>query len=155
MVWVIPATKLRGKVPHRAGADEGGRARAPPLRGIVGAGRFLLALSLLFLNCWCRHKISTTIVLVGLALIAVLLLPAAEPEQPVAKFPVGRSEIKLGAVLSLTGRNSEMGRAMRRGYAIAVTALNQETPVVGGGGRAHDLRLVIYDDESRPARAAR
>ena len=123
------------------------------LHGIVGPGRFLLALSLHFLNCWRKHKILTMVVLAGLVLIAVLLLPSAGPPQPAAAILAERPAIKLGAVLSLTGRNSALGRAMRRGYAIAVAAINRETPVVVDG-QAHDLQLVIYDDESRPARAA-
>ena len=61
--------------------------------------------------------------------------------------------IVLGAVVSLSGRYTTAGNHTRRGYDLAVKALNER----GGirvAGRDYRLEILYYDDESTPARGA-
>jgi branched-chain amino acid transport system substrate-binding protein len=61
--------------------------------------------------------------------------------------------IVLGAAVSLTGKYSTNGKNTQDGYELAVARINE----MGGvrvGDRSHKLKVVYYDDESTPARAA-
>jgi len=61
--------------------------------------------------------------------------------------------IVLGAAVSLTGKYSTNGKNTKDGYELAVNRLNE----MGGvkvGGKSYKLKVVYYDDESTPARAA-
>jgi len=61
--------------------------------------------------------------------------------------------ITLGAAVSLTGKYSTNGKNTKDGYELAVMRLNE----MGGvkvGGKSYKLKVVYYDDESTPARAA-
>ena len=79
-------------------------------------------------------------------LTAVLFLGAAAAQ--------GEDDaVVLGAAVSLTGKYSVSGKNTKDGYDIAVERINE----MGGvkiGGKSHKLKVVYYDDESTPARAA-
>lgn len=84
-----------------------------------------------------------------LALIAVLLLASCAP----VVGDAGRPTITIGAAISLTGKTFKEGEYVRDGYQLWVEAINAR----GGlelGGRRHRVRLIYYDDESRPQRTA-
>lgn len=61
--------------------------------------------------------------------------------------------IYLGAPISLTGKYSTNGKNTRDGYDLAVKRVN-ETGGVKVGGTSYKLKVIYYDDESTPARAA-
>jgi branched-chain amino acid transport system substrate-binding protein len=61
--------------------------------------------------------------------------------------------VVLGAAVSLTGKYSVNGKNTKDGYDIAVERVNE----MGGvkiAGKSRKLKVVYYDDESTPARAA-
>lgn len=61
--------------------------------------------------------------------------------------------IYLGAPISLTGKYSTNGKNTQDGYDLAVKRINE----MGGvkvGGKSYKLKVIYYDDESTPARAA-
>lgn len=61
--------------------------------------------------------------------------------------------IILGAAVSLTGKYSTNGKNTQDGYALAVKRVNE----LGGvkvGGKAYQLKILYYDDESTSARGA-
>lgn len=61
--------------------------------------------------------------------------------------------IVLGAAVSLTGKYSTNGEHTKNGYDLAVKRINE----MGGvkvGGKSYKLKIIYYDDESTPARAA-
>jgi branched-chain amino acid transport system substrate-binding protein len=61
--------------------------------------------------------------------------------------------IILGAAVSLTGKYSTNGKNTKDGYDLAVKRIN-ESEAIKVGGKSYKLRIVYYDDESTPARAA-
>ena len=61
--------------------------------------------------------------------------------------------IVLGAAISETGKYSTNGMHTKNGYDLAVEKINAN----GGveiNGKTYKLRIIYYDDESTPARAA-
>ena len=61
--------------------------------------------------------------------------------------------IVLGAAVSLSGKYSTNGKHTKNGYDLAAKRIND----MGGvtvGGKAYKLKIIYYDDESTPARAA-
>ena len=61
--------------------------------------------------------------------------------------------IYLGAPISLTGKYSTNGKNTQDGYDLAVKRINE----MGGvkvSGKSYKLKVIYYDDESTPARAA-
>src|SRR2546428_8075088 len=82
-----------------------------------------------------------------LLVAALLLLTAANANAQDDDLVV------LGAAVSLTGKYSVNGKNAKDGYDLAVERLNE----MGGvkiGGKTFKLKVVYYDDESTPARAA-
>ena len=70
-----------------------------------------------------------------------------------AAADVQGDDIVLGAAVSLTGKYSVNGKNTKDGYDLAVERINE----MGGvkvGAKSHKLKVVYYDDESTPARAA-
>src|SRR5437588_11213369 len=65
----------------------------------------------------------------------------------------GDDTIVLGAAVSLTGKYSVNGKNTKDGYDLAVERIN-EMGGVKAGGKSYKLKIVYYDDESTPARAA-
>src|SRR5204863_1770899 len=61
--------------------------------------------------------------------------------------------IVLGAAVSLTGKYSVNGKNTKDGYDLAVERIN-EMGGVKAGAKSYKLKIVYYDDESTPARAA-
>jgi branched-chain amino acid transport system substrate-binding protein len=61
--------------------------------------------------------------------------------------------IVLGAAVSLTGKYSTNGKNTQDGYELALKRIN-ENGGVKVGGKSYKLKIVYYDDESTPARAA-
>jgi branched-chain amino acid transport system substrate-binding protein len=67
--------------------------------------------------------------------------------------PAPREMIVFGATISITGARAEEGRYTRDGYLFYVESIN----AAGGiavGGRRYPVKLVYYDDASRPERVA-
>jgi branched-chain amino acid transport system substrate-binding protein len=62
-------------------------------------------------------------------------------------------EIVLGAALSETGKYAANGKNTKDGYEFAVRRIKQ-TGGVKIGGKCYNFRIIYYDDESTPARAA-
>lgn len=61
--------------------------------------------------------------------------------------------IVLGAAISETGKYSTNGMHTRNGYDLAVTKINARGGVTVNG-KSYQLKIIYYDDESTPARAA-
>ena len=83
------------------------------------------------------------------ALAAVAVAFAGAPA--VAK--VEGDTIVLGAAISLSGKYSTNGRHTQNGYDLAAKRIND----MGGvevNGKSYKLKIIYYDDESTPARAA-
>jgi branched-chain amino acid transport system substrate-binding protein len=68
-------------------------------------------------------------------------------------FAQENGEIVLGAAVSLTGKYTTDGEHTRNGYNLAVKLIN-ESGGVKVGGKSYKMRVIYYDDESTPARAA-
>src|SRR5438477_8384603 len=81
------------------------------------------------------------------ACAVVLTLPAARTTAAEG------DSIVLGAAVSLTGKYSVNGKNTKDGYDLAVERIN-EMGGVKAGGKSYRLKIVYYDDESTPARAA-
>jgi len=88
-------------------------------------------------------------VLAGAALATMVL--ALGSFAPQAK--VEGDTIILGSAISLTGKYAANGVNTRNGYELAVKRINESGGVLVGG-KPYKLRIVYYDDESTPARAA-
>ncbi|HEV8723677.1 MAG TPA: amino acid ABC transporter substrate-binding protein [Candidatus Binatia bacterium] len=84
------------------------------------------------------------------AFIATALL-AARAEIAAAK--VEGDTIILGAAVSLTGKYSTNGKNTRDGYDLAVKRIN-ENESIKINGKSYKFKIIYYDDESTPARAA-
>jgi len=87
----------------------------------------------------------TTITVLAAAACLIASAPAA------AK--VEGDTIVLGAAVSLTGKYSTNGKNTQDGYALAASRINE----LGGvkvGGKAYQLKILYYDDESTSARGA-
>ncbi|GAB7542868.1 amino acid ABC transporter substrate-binding protein [Cupriavidus sp. 8B] len=83
-----------------------------------------------------------------LAAAAIGLAPA-----PPAQAKVEGDTVVLGAAVSLTGKYATNGKNTENGYALAVKRIN----AMGGvkvGGKAYQLKVIYYDDESTSARGA-
>jgi len=78
-----------------------------------------------------------------------LLLATAGP----ATAKVEGDTIILGAAVSLTGKYSTNGKNTKDGYELAVKTINANGGVKVNG-KSYKLKVVYYDDESTPARAA-
>ncbi|MGH7827200.1 MAG: ABC transporter substrate-binding protein, partial [Candidatus Binatia bacterium] len=70
-----------------------------------------------------------------------------------ASAKVEGDTIILGAAVSLTGKYSTNGKNTQDGYDLAVKRINEKGGVKVGG-KNYKLKIVYYDDESTPARAA-
>ncbi|HZR10230.1 MAG TPA: amino acid ABC transporter substrate-binding protein [Myxococcales bacterium] len=87
---------------------------------------------------------------------ASLLISGAAALMLLARGAAGQAEgdtIVLGAAVSLTGKYSVNGKNTKDGYDLAVERINE----MGGvkvGPKSYKLKVVYYDDESTPARAA-
>lgn len=90
-----------------------------------------------------RIRDATVCALAGLGL--ALSWPAA------AK--VEGDTIVLGAAVSLTGKYATNGKNTQDGYTLAARRIN-ETGGVRVGGKAYQLKIIFYDDESTSARGA-
>lgn len=80
---------------------------------------------------------------------AMILAAAAGP----VHAKVEGDTIYLGAAVSLTGKYSANGVNTRNGYDFAIKRIN-DMGGVNVGGKPYKLKVVYYDDESTPARAA-
>ena len=81
--------------------------------------------------------------------VAVLFLTATG----VGNAAIEGDTILMGAAVSLTGKYSTNGKNTQDGYELAVKRINE----MGGvkvGGKSYKLKVIYYDDESTPARAA-
>lgn len=93
-------------------------------------------------------RVTTRIQWFGFVLVLVGILGISP-----ATAKVEGDIIYLGAPISLTGKYSTNGKNTQDGYDLAVKRINE----MGGvkvGSKSYKLRVVYYDDESTPARAA-
>lgn len=105
-----------------------------------------------------RHNLFAYVVAgSGFAIIALVLLGPQETEEPAVPAEDIPRELRptyhVGALLSLTGKYARTGTEMRRGYEFAFEAVNNAGGVIINEV-AHNLGLIIYDDESSPVRAS-
>ena len=87
----------------------------------------------------------------GTVAVAALGLSMVAAGQAGAK--VEGDTVYLGAAVSLTGKYTTAGEHTRRGYDLAVNAIN-DAGGIAVGGKAYKLEVIYYDDESTPARGA-
>ncbi|NNJ11797.1 amino acid ABC transporter substrate-binding protein [Chloroflexales bacterium ZM16-3] len=84
-----------------------------------------------------------------ITVLLLLLLAACAPIAGGTEPPT----ITIGAAISLTGKTFKEGEYVRDGYQLWVDTINER-----GGlllhGRSYQVRLIYYDDESRPQRTA-
>ncbi len=92
-----------------------------------------------------KPQIRSTLALGALAILVAAGVPAS------AK--VEGDTIVLGAAVSLTGKYSTNGKNTQDGYELAVARVNEKGGVQVGD-KTYKLKVVYYDDESTPARAA-
>jgi branched-chain amino acid transport system substrate-binding protein len=78
---------------------------------------------------------------------AVLASAAAAAAIGASTRPAAAADIKLGFTISLTGGTDDFGRAARNGAELAVKEYN-----AAGGYKGQKVELVIYDDETKPAK---
>ncbi len=74
----------------------------------------------------------------GVLVLALLLLLAA---------PVVAADLKIGSTLSLTGGTDDYGKAALMGLTLAVEEYNAR-----GGYKGQKVEMVVYDDETKPAK---
>ena len=87
----------------------------------------------------------------ALAMATAVVLCAGTALPAAAK--VDGDTIVLGAAISETGKYSTNGMHTKNGYDLAAARIN----AMGGvevGGKSYQLKIIYYDDESTPARAA-
>jgi branched-chain amino acid transport system substrate-binding protein len=77
-------------------------------------------------------------------------LPAA---RAYAAADSGAEELKVGAVLELSGANASGGQLAKRGYQFWVSTINKQGGVEIGGKR-YPVRMVVQDARSEPAAGA-
>ncbi|MGU9952185.1 MAG: amino acid ABC transporter substrate-binding protein [Gammaproteobacteria bacterium WSBS_2016_MAG_OTU1] len=83
------------------------------------------------------------------AIVACFLSMSGAP----ALAKVEGDTIVLGAAVSLSGKYSTNGQHTKNGYDLAMNRINEQGGVTVGG-KAYKLKIIYYDDESTPARAA-
>ena len=94
-----------------------------------------------------KRLMSSVLVFGALAMHAAAAVPAS------AQDAGDGDTVVLGAAVSLTGKYSTNGKNTQDGYELAVERINE----MGGvkvGDKTYKLKVVYYDDESTPARAA-
>ncbi len=74
----------------------------------------------------------------GVLVLALLLMLAA---------PVAAADLKIGSTLSLTGGTDDYGKAALMGLTLAVEEYNAR-----GGYKGQKVEMVVYDDETKPAK---
>ena len=84
----------------------------------------------------------------AIAALGVSILAAGQ-----AAAKVEGDTVYLGAAVSLTGKYTTAGEHTRRGYDLAVKAINDAGGITVDG-KAYRLEVIYYDDESTPARGA-
>ena len=85
-----------------------------------------------------------------LLLISLLLFGV---QLAIADDKVTTNEIVLGSAISLTGKYTTNGRHTKNGYDLAVNLINAKGGI-SVAGKNYKLRIIYYDDESTPAKAA-
>ena len=85
-----------------------------------------------------------------LLLISLLLFGV---QLAIAGDKVTTNEIVLGSAISLTGKYTTNGRHTKNGYDLAVNLINAKGGI-SVAGKNYKLRIIYYDDESTPAKAA-
>lgn len=83
-------------------------------------------------------------------LSTILLLFSFSSSRAVDEGGKPKRPVKIGVSLSLSGRYEEMGKMQERGYLLWQDDVNSR-----GGLLGREVRLIIEDDESSPARAKR
>lgn len=90
-------------------------------------------------------KRSFALAVLAIAAVFGLTVPAA----PV-RAQGGPDEVKIGAVLPLTGEESRIGGYFKLGYELAIKEVNDRGGVQIGSKKV-PVKLVIYDDKTDPA----
>ncbi|MDD1666735.1 MAG: ABC transporter substrate-binding protein, partial [Methanomicrobiales archaeon] len=94
-------------------------------------------------------KATVSILLVSLVLGSVLLAGCAQQQ-------AAPQEIKIGAVVSLTGASSNVGKHMKQAAEMAVSEINSQGGVfVKAYNKKLPIRLFEVDDETKPDSAVK
>jgi branched-chain amino acid transport system substrate-binding protein len=100
-----------------------------------------------------RQLVGSAVARVGLAVLVPAIFLAGCSAIPGAPGRQAPAEIKVGAVVPLTGRYAAGGEQIKNGYELAVEAINGAGGVdVKEFGKKIPLKLVIQDDESDPTK---
>jgi branched-chain amino acid transport system substrate-binding protein len=96
-----------------------------------------------------KHAMTVSILLAALVLAAVLLAGCAQQQaQP--------QDIKIGAVVSLTGAGSNVGKHMKQSAELAVSEINAQGGVfVKAYNKKLPITLIVADDETKPDSAVK
>jgi branched-chain amino acid transport system substrate-binding protein len=91
-----------------------------------------------------KHATTVSILLAALVLAAVLLAGCAQQQaQP--------QDLKMGAVVSLTGAGSNVGKHMKQSAELAVSEINAKGGVfVKAYNKKLPITLIVADDETKP-----
>ena len=97
-----------------------------------------------------KHAKTVSILLVALVLGSVLLAGCAQQQ---ATAP---ADIKIGAVVSLTGAGSNVGKHMKQSAELAVSEINAKGGVfVQAYNKKLPVTLIVADDETKPDSAVK
>ena len=97
-----------------------------------------------------KHAKTVSILLVALVLGSVLLAGCAQQQ---AAAP---ADIKIGAVVSLTGAGSNVGKHMKQSAELAVSEINAKGGVfVQAYNKKLPVTLIVADDETKPDSAVK
>jgi len=88
------------------------------------------------------------------ATACTMSVPPATAPPTTPSAPNGRASLRVGVVVSLSGRYSREGQLLRAGYETWRAAANERGGVLAGGDR-RPVELLIRDDESAPLTAVR
>jgi branched-chain amino acid transport system substrate-binding protein len=67
---------------------------------------------------------------------------------------LGADEVKIGASISLSGKLTREGNGLKEGYEFWANFVNEKGGIEAGG-KNYKVKMIYYDDESNPQRAAK
>jgi branched-chain amino acid transport system substrate-binding protein len=99
-----------------------------------------------------KHTRTVSILLVALLLATVLLAGCTQQQQQ----PAQPQEVKIGAVVSLTGPGSNVGKHMKQAAELAVEEINANGGIyVKQYDKKLPVKLIVADDETKPDSAVK
>jgi len=98
-----------------------------------------------------KHTRTVSILLVALLVATVLLAGCTQPQQQTQP-----QDVKIGAVVSLTGAGSNVGKHMKNAAEMAVDEINANGGVyVKQYNKKMNITLIVADDETKPDSAVK